>query len=134
MTSEPLNRAPNGLKTAGKRLWRAITADLEARGLALSPSQAAVLEAACRQADVVARLEQEAAEMPTVVLGSTRQPVVNPVIAEARQGRALFGQLLSRLDADKEPETAEMTPAQLRAQRAAQSRWRQDAERRRGVS
>jgi hypothetical protein len=47
---------PRGLKTAGRRLWRALTTDF-----GLDPPEAVLLAEACRTVDLLADLRSEVA-------------------------------------------------------------------------
>ena len=117
-------RSPAGLGAAGKSLWKAIHA---AFVLDEEPHKLHVLTQACRVADIVAELDEAADEGPLTVRGSQGQPVISPLIAEARVQRALLAQLLGRLGLpDNEDYTEE---AELRSRRsaagrtAARARW-----------
>jgi hypothetical protein len=57
-------RSPAGLQAEGKRLWRSITAvfDLES-----DPHKVQVLTQACRVADLIAELDEAAAQAPLTV-------------------------------------------------------------------
>lgn len=115
-------RAPSGLGTAGKAIWRQIWADLDKAGAELRPDEVATLTAACETADLVRRLESELAGAPLTVPGVRGAVVANPLLSELRQNRALQAQLLARLKlvaADQGPES----PRTRSARRAAQARW-----------
>ncbi len=120
MTTIP--RAPAGLQTAGRRLWRDVLADVEMR-----PDELAVLEAACRHLDLLVALERVLDEHGPTTKGSTGQTRVHPVVAELRQGRLALGKLLGQLGVQDAPgERFDLSdPAQRssRARRAALSRW-----------
>jgi hypothetical protein len=58
------------------------------------------------------------------VPGSTGQLVAHPLLAEVRRHREILAKLLERLNLPAGDEDAGSTPAQRRAQRAAQQRWR----------
>lgn len=88
-------RQPAGLHSAGKRLWRSITAEF---ALESDPDKAELLAQACRVADQIAELDEAAAEGPLTVRGSMGQPVISPFIAEARVQRGLLAQLLARMN------------------------------------
>lgn len=62
------------------------------------PEKLACLEHAAKVADVVEGLERESASQPLIVLGSTRQQTINPLISEARFQRGLLVSLLSKLN------------------------------------
>lgn len=92
-------RLPAGMGSEGKRLWRKITAVFD---LENDPDKAEILAQACRTADVIAELDEAAAEAPLLVKGSMGQPVISPFIAEVRVQRALLAQLLARLNFSEE--------------------------------
>ena len=77
---------PSGLRTAGKRLWSAV-----AESFVLNPGELANLAEACRTADELDRLEKAVRALPDLVVsGSTGQPKVHPLLAEARAHRLLL--------------------------------------------
>lgn len=88
-------RCPAGLQSAGRKLWRSITAEFD---IERDPDKAEILAQACRVADQIAELDEAAAEAPLIVKGSMGQPVISPFIAEARAQRALLAQLLARMN------------------------------------
>jgi len=92
---------PSGLRTAGKRLWSAV-----AESFVLNPGELANLAEACRTADELDRLEKAVRALPDLVVsGSTGQPKVHPLWAEARAHRLLLERLVGGLnlpDADEE--------------------------------
>lgn len=71
-------------------------------------------------------LETAAAKSGAMTKGAAGQPVLNPAVAEARQGRLAIGKLLGQLSLpteDEEPTTA----TAKRAQKAATARWNRRA-------
>jgi len=85
----------------------------------LETAEMSILEAAARQADVVAALEVIVAQDGLMDPTTGR---VHPAVAEARQGRLALARLLAALalpDDDDVPRTARSR----QAQRAAQVRW-----------
>lgn len=113
---------PEGLGEAGAALWSRIVEPRAAAGWLLDEREAAILSAACRQADDIAGLEAEIVSAGRMVEGSRGQPVLNPAITEVRQGRLALGRLLGQLalpDGEDVPRSA----AGQRGQRAARSRW-----------
>jgi hypothetical protein len=85
-------RAPAGLKAAGKAVWKAIVAVYSFED---APEKLIILESAARVGDVAARLQaivDNADDLRT--LGSQRQLVQIPEVAELRQYRALLATLL----------------------------------------
>lgn len=121
-------RAPRGLRKAGKALWAAVT-----DGLTLRADELATLEAACRTADTAADLQTVLDSAPGAMIeGSRGQLVLHPAIPELRQQRALLAQLLARLDlpeatgaADQQlPGEWDGLTASARATKAARARWK----------
>lgn len=87
-------RAPAGLRTAGRRLWRQMVDVYE-----LDPSEQTALESACRTADELADLQAVLAEVSTpTVAGSKGQTRVHPLYAEVRQHRLALARLLAAID------------------------------------
>jgi hypothetical protein len=74
-------RAPSGLGKGGRRLWRAIA---NPGTYELRPDEVRVLEDACREVDLIDRLEDALAGEPLTVAGSQGQIVVHPLIVEVR--------------------------------------------------
>jgi P27 family predicted phage terminase small subunit len=127
-------RPPKGLSEAGRALWRqiqrAVPDDAE-----LDEREAAILAAACRQADDVAALEAAIAAHGVVVEGSRGQPRLSPLMTEARQGRLALARLLGELDLS-DADAQRRSARSRRGQQAANARWDardQLAERRRGA-
>jgi len=114
-------KTPAGLSAAGRRLWTAILADLPAE-IELEARELVVLEAACRQADAIANLEQAIRRDGHVVKGAAGQRRLNGAVIEARQGRIALARLLGELDIPAEEEKSN-TVASQRARRAADVRW-----------
>lgn len=115
-------KPPAGLGNAGRALWRQIARALP-DGWELDEREEAILRLAARQADDLSRLETAISKDGAMVLGSAGQPVVNPAITEARQGRLAIGRLLGTLalpDGEAEKGT---TAAGRRGQQAARGRW-----------
>jgi hypothetical protein len=69
----------------------------------LGPDTVRLLTDACREADLVARLEDAQRDAPLTVRGSQGQEVASPLISEVRQHRAVLAGLLKAL---KLPQTA----------------------------
>ncbi len=124
MSDQRRPRAPAGLREYGRALWRDVVKLYE-----LTPPELRLLEQVCATADAVAALEAVVAEVGVTTAGSTGQTIVHPAIAECRQQRIAFGRLLGQLSLPDPEGTTVRTPAQVRARRAGQARWR--AQRRR---
>lgn len=110
-------KMPAGLGAAGKRLWRSLTDKYE-----LDPHELVLLEAAARQSDNLADCERHLAESDVMVLGSTGQPRVNPLVPEIRQQRIALAKLIDALALPTE-DAAPVSAASRRARKAAQTRW-----------
>ncbi len=114
-------RKPNGLSTAGTKLWRGVTDTFDFED---EPGKVHILEQACRVADIVAELDEAADEAPLTVKGSMGQPVISPFIAEARAQRALLAQLVGRLGLpDNETDEEGQIRRSRAASTAAKARW-----------
>lgn len=87
-------KPPEGLGSAGQALWKSITKDYEFR-----PDELAVLEDACRTADIIEAMESAWAKegRPMTTKGSMGQLVPYPLISELRQHRAARAKLLAQL-------------------------------------
>lgn len=110
-------RAPAGLETAGKRLWKAVTTEFHCR-----PDELLVLEAAARLADEIARLEAELKAGPTMILGSMGQKRPNGLFAEVRNHRLAQGRLLAQLGLEDAPGDRSMAKSNA-GRRMARIRW-----------
>jgi phage terminase small subunit len=125
---EKAPKPPSGLGESGRVLWRSVIADVPA-DWELDARDLAVLEAACRQADDVAALEAAVARDGVVGVGAAGQPRLNAAVAETRQARLALARLVGQIDLPDErgqPQTA----ASIRARRAANTRWAEQAARR----
>lgn len=117
-------RPPADLGAAGRRLWLDVLAVY-----GLTKPATAVLHEACRTRDVVDRLTAELAAADLVVEGSKGQPAANPLLAEVRMQRDLFGRLMARLalpdvDPDGDERDVIETAAARLGRRGADARWR----------
>jgi P27 family predicted phage terminase small subunit len=116
-------KPPATLAPPGRKLWRAILADL-ADGWELDRRELHLLEQACRCADDIAQLEQAVKRDGATVAGSRGQTVVHPAVTEARQLRIAQARLLGVIELeDPAVVRARMSPASRRAQAAAEARW-----------
>lgn len=115
MTSKP--RAPKGLQPAGAALWRAVSG-----GYALRPDEYRVLSDACREVDLIDRIQLELDSSDLMVTGSQGQPVVNPLAAELRQHRAALAALLRQLKLPDDDAPA-VDNRSTHARAAAIARW-----------
>jgi hypothetical protein len=89
-----VTKAPAGLGTAGRRLWRAAVAAFEFSGPELE-----VLRTLCTTVDELARIETGLSETNSLIVrGSTGQPRAHPLLEEARRHRAIVARLVAALD------------------------------------
>lgn len=111
-------KAPASLSTAGKTLWGDVVKKYDLR-----VDELAVLESACKTADMIATLDREwnGLGQPFLTRGSMGQDVIHPLIGERRAQQSQLAKLLGQL---KLPDDgAGASPNQQRD--AAQSRWAQ---------
>lgn len=115
MTENPRVATPRGLDKRGRRLWRQVTG-----AYLLRPDELILLENACKCVDLIANLEAGMEGQPLIVRGSMGQEREHPLLAEARQQRALLNRTLAQLDLPDQDNGA----ARVNQHReAAQSRW-----------
>ena len=116
---------PEGLGEAGAALWRYVLDEFD-----LAADDLALLAETCRTADELEVMRRALAEVGPTVRGSMGQTVPNGLFAELRAHRQLLVKLLGELALPDEDEEVGKTPNQLRASKAAQTRW--ELEKRRG--
>ncbi len=112
---------PAGLQAAGKRLWRSVLDEYELR-----VDEAAVLESACRTADYIVRLDEALVDADLISRGSMGQDREHPLLAEARQQRALLARLLQQLklaDLEERAGAPGIGNNSVKARAAARARW-----------
>jgi hypothetical protein len=113
--------APKGLEEEGVALWDDITAVYDLR-----PDELRVLEAACFECDLIARMQRQSVTEDLIVVGSQGQPVANPLVQELRQHRSTLRGLLGQLKLpDEDGRAAASRSAQARD--AAGARWKRGA-------
>lgn len=115
-------RPPAKFGASGRRLWRTVVERYELR-----PDEARLLGDACREADIIERLEEALADAPLIVKGSMGQLVASPLVSEVRQHRAVLAGLLKALKLPDPPAEAErrQTAVSEQARAAARARWGQ---------
>lgn len=110
--------APADLRAVGKKLWRDT---LEVFDLT-APELRLLLEA-CRTADELEILRAAILEGELITRGSTGQPVVSRVYDEIRKHRESLAKTINALGLPGEDDAKPLTVAQIRAQKANNSRW-----------
>jgi hypothetical protein len=121
MFLEQIMKKPAGLGPRGSALHRAITSAWD-----IPPDLQPVLEHAARTLDDLDALQRALGDAELVVVGSTGQPVVNPLVASIAKHRDLLARLLRQLDLPELPDEhgqAEMSARSERAKKAADMRW-----------
>lgn len=117
MTAKPA--APKGLGKSGAAFWRDVLGKYDLR-----VDELRVLEDACRERDLIARMEDALTDADLMVSGSMGQQVLHPMVGELRQHRTTFAALMRQLklpdDGSGSDQGGELS-AKNRA--AAQSRW-----------
>ena len=110
---------PPGLGKSSARLWRNVVAKYDLR-----LDELPFLEEACREVDVVVRLDIELRGAGLVVPGSMGQDRPNPLLAEVRAHRLVLARLLVQVGLcdDLDADVVERLP-QVKARRAARARW-----------
>lgn len=109
---------PESLEAAGAALWRDVVAKYTLR-----VDELAVLEAACKTADMIATLDKEWATLgkPFITRGSMGQDVIHPLIGERRTQQSALAALFRQLKLPDEGGSGESN----QHRDAAQSRWAQ---------
>lgn len=110
-------KPPASLVAAGAKLWRDVVAKYDLR-----VDEYAVLEAACKTADMIATLDTEWANLgkPFMTHGSMGQDVIHPLIGERRTQQAALAALFRQL---KLPDEASGAGQTNQNRSAGQSRW-----------
>jgi hypothetical protein len=111
-------RAPAGLAKDGSALWRKITAGYELR-----TDELRLLEEACRETDLIARMETALASASLMTTGSMGQPVIHPFVGELRQHRNTLRGLLAALKLPDESAGDNGGELSAKNRAAAQARW-----------
>jgi hypothetical protein len=117
-----VRRAPAGLGKSAGKFWADTTKVYD-----LSAHEALILESACRELDIIDRLEEALNGADLVVRGSMGQDVAHPLLAEVRQHRSSFTALVKALKLPDAEDEAPMSPRSMQAQAAANARWSRGA-------
>jgi hypothetical protein len=125
-----MQKAPTGLGTPGRKLWREIVGPLAEEDLELTPRERQWLTSSCKLLDRVTQLEKIMDDEAPITEGYKGQPVVNGLLNEIRQHHQLIGLLLARLDLDADDDEGSThvtvsSPAlrSVKARAAANKRW-----------
>ena len=115
-------QAPAGLGPKAKRIWKETLATYELRA-----DELRILEDACREVDLIERMEAELGDSPLIVKGSMGQPAPSPLVTELRQHRNTYRSLIKALGLPEETDSAQAQKRSVTARAAAQARWRKGA-------
>lgn len=111
-------KAPEKLGAKARALWADVTGKYDLRS-----DELRVLEDACREIDLVERIESELRDGDLVVRGSQGQPVASPLVQEVRQHRAVLARLLGSLKLPDDEGGAGEGSQSAAARSAAAARW-----------
>lgn len=109
---------PTKLGPKARKFWRETVGNYE-----LSAHEALLLEAACREIDIVERLQKELDGANLVVPGSMGQDTAHPLLMEVRMHRASFAAIVKQLALPDVEDDAPASPRSRQAQKAAEARW-----------
>ena len=111
---------PASLGERGGQLWDSIIPAYELR-----PDELMILVDACREADLIERLNGELATSELTTKGSMGQEVASPFVSEIRQHRTVLAGLLAKLKIPDSPASGARKAAKTSADRskAARARW-----------
>ena len=121
--SNPLPR-PDDLGDRAGALWDAVT-----EGYSLRVDEIAILEAACREIDLIDRMEAHQSNDSLFGKGFNGQPVAAPLLQELRAHRMLFARLMGQLKLPNEDGSAQKRSGDWsgntseKARAAAAARW-----------
>jgi hypothetical protein len=112
-------RAPRGLASAGRRFWRQMNETYE-----FDTEHLVILEQACRELDLIERLQEQIDNDPTLIArGSQGQPVSAPAVTAIKEHRTLLNMLIKSLSLPSEDANdGKMTRSEA-GRKAAMVRW-----------
>jgi hypothetical protein len=114
MTAPKARSAPAGLAAAGRQLWRSVAGEYD-----LERHEELLLREACRTADRLDRLADEAARGPVTVTNAKGDLVAHPAMVEARQQAGTLSRLLASLRLPSGEDSGESRPQRRGAARGA---------------
>jgi hypothetical protein len=114
MTTRSTPKAPAGLAVAGRKLWRWATDEWD-----LEEHEELLLLQACRCADYLDRLADEAARGTVTVENFRGDQVANPAMVEARQQSITLSRLLASLRLPSGEEEGQRRPQRRGAARGS---------------
>lgn len=121
----PELKAPDGLGTEGRRLWRSVMSEASEMDVTLDALEREQLFSACRLRDTIARMEARLGDADLVVPGSRDQLIAHPLLTEIRLHRQLISQTLARLSFPVEDSgSGSVFSPTFHGRAAANRRWR----------
>jgi hypothetical protein len=84
--------SPDGLATAGRRLWTSVVDRFD-----LDEHESSLLLQACRAADTLDRLAAKSADAQLTVVNARGDEVTNPLFVESRQQSLALSRLIASL-------------------------------------
>jgi len=112
-------KAPANLDERGAQFWRDVAGNFRLR-----PDELRTLEDACREIDLIERMNDKIRDVDLTVSGSMGQLVANPLVQEVRQHRAILSRLLASLKLPDESGGAAAAATRSESARAAAvARW-----------
>lgn len=111
----PKTNTPADFGPSGARMWQEISSRWQLR-----PDELRILEDACRQADLIDRIQTAQLDAPLTVRGSQGQEVAHPLVSELRMHRATLASLTAKLALPDENGAEARSTA---ARKAAAARW-----------
>lgn len=116
-------RPPTGLSAKSRKLWNDTIAVYD-----LDEHEYPILEAACRELDLITLMEKDLKGAPLMVRGSMGQEVANPLLTEVRMHRKAYIDFIGKLDLPEGEGAGEaVSPRTAAAQKAANARWSRGA-------
>jgi len=88
---------PRDLGGNGRKLWRKLAQQVADDGLILDERELFLLHAACRETDMLARIEAALEGADMTVRGAQGNWVAHPLLGEARRSRAQVASLLKQI-------------------------------------
>lgn len=108
-------KPPTGLGAKARKFWVAAVSEFDFR-----IDELRVLEDACREMDLIDRMEKEQRGRPLIARGSQGQEVAAPLVQELRQHRTSLARLLSQLQIPDDDGGASRSAA---ARELVMARW-----------
>jgi|SRR5882757_107301 len=116
----PKHKPPSGLGDRALELWNGIA---NSASYSLRIDELLILTDACREVDLIDRMEREQGRGELTATGSQGQPVAAPLIAELRQHRSMVANLMKQLKLPGSGDGRTQQSTTEKARMAANARW-----------